>query len=81
MDMKVSTKFQINPSTNGWENYVQSDMGTHRPTDQPRNGRTDRQTDGIHHDDEQSEMRRDAAPCDAVAAPRALRQGKLISDE
>jgi hypothetical protein len=28
IDMKVSTKFQINPSTNGWEKCTQSDMGT-----------------------------------------------------
>jgi hypothetical protein len=27
IDMKVSTKFQINPSTNGLENYIQSDTG------------------------------------------------------
>jgi hypothetical protein len=33
--MKVSTKFQINPSTNGCENYIQSDMGTDAPTDRP----------------------------------------------
>jgi hypothetical protein len=26
--MKVCTKFQINLSTSGWENYIQSDMGT-----------------------------------------------------
>jgi hypothetical protein len=28
IDVKVSTKFQINPSTDGWEKSTQSDMGT-----------------------------------------------------
>jgi hypothetical protein len=28
IDLKVSTKFQINPSTNDRENYIQSNMGT-----------------------------------------------------
>jgi hypothetical protein len=32
IDMKVSTKFQINPSTNGWEKCIQSDMGMDHPT-------------------------------------------------
>jgi hypothetical protein len=38
--MKVFTKFQINPSTNSWENYIKSDTGTNRQTDR----QTDRQT-------------------------------------
>ena len=33
IDMKVSTKFQINLSINGWEKYTQSDMGTDHLTD------------------------------------------------
>jgi hypothetical protein len=34
IDMMVSTKFQINMSTNGRDNYILSDMGTNQPTDQ-----------------------------------------------
>jgi hypothetical protein len=37
IDMKVSTKFQINPSTNGLEKCTQSDMGTDGRTDEPTN--------------------------------------------
>jgi hypothetical protein len=33
IDMKFSTKFQLNPSTNGCENYIKGDMGTDGPTD------------------------------------------------
>jgi hypothetical protein len=42
--MKVSTKFQINPSTNGFKKCTQSDMGMGRPTDQPKDRPTDRLT-------------------------------------
>jgi hypothetical protein len=35
--MKVSTKFQINPSSNGSEKCTQSDMGTDGPTDRRTN--------------------------------------------
>jgi hypothetical protein len=35
-------KFQINPSTNRWENYIQSDMGTNQPTNGPTNQWTDK---------------------------------------
>jgi hypothetical protein len=56
--MKVSTKFPINPSTNGRENYIQNNMGTDGqtkkqtdgpadgPTDGPTNRPTDKPTDG-----------------------------------
>jgi hypothetical protein len=44
--MKVSTKFQINPSTNGREKCTQSDIGTDQPIDGPTDRPTDRRTDG-----------------------------------
>jgi hypothetical protein len=41
IDIKVSTKFHLNPSTNGWEKCTQSDMGTDHPTNRPTIQRTD----------------------------------------
>jgi hypothetical protein len=38
IDRKVSTKFQINPSTNGFEKCIQGDMGSFG--DQPTDGRS-----------------------------------------
>jgi hypothetical protein len=45
MDVKVSTKFQINTSTNGLEKCTQSDMGMDGQTDGLTDGRTDGQMD------------------------------------
>jgi hypothetical protein len=41
IDLKVSTKFQINTTTNGWEKYIQSNRGTIHQINHPSNGLTD----------------------------------------
>jgi hypothetical protein len=45
INLKVSTKFQINLSTNAWETGNQSNMGMDRLTDRQTNGQTDQWTD------------------------------------